>query len=195
MAATYVTEAELRTTLGIGNLYSSTVVEEVCQAAENIIKGHLWFNTTPNSGHSNTASPDATGTLYFDQPHGFYVGQTVVISGNGSKHNGSKTITSISLYSITYSVAGGSITAAPYHPVAPYGSVAADTYVDFSLVPEIREATLMIAVDIWQARQLSNAGGVSPDGFTPSPYRLGNTLLAKIRGLIANYLKPSGLVG
>lgn len=195
MPATYVTEAELRTTLGIGNLYSSTVVEEVCQAAENIIKGHLWFNTTPNSGHSNTASPSATGTLYFDQPHGFYVGQTVVISGNGSKHNGSKTITAISLYSITYSVTGNNIEAAPYHPVAPYGSVAADTYVDFSLVPEIREASLMIAVDIWQARQLSNAGGVSPDGFTPSPYRLGNTLLAKIRGLIANYLKPSGLVG
>ena len=144
---------------------------------------------------SRYRSPSATGTLYFDQPHGFYVGQTVVISGNGSKHNGSKTITAISLYSITYSVTGNNITAAPYHPVAPYGSVAADTYVDFSLVPEIREASLLIAVDIWQARQLSNAGGVSPDGFTPSPYRMGNTLLARVRGLIANYLKPSGLVG
>ena len=44
MAATYVTEAELRTALGIGALYSSAVVEEVCQAAENIVKAKLWFN-------------------------------------------------------------------------------------------------------------------------------------------------------
>ena len=194
MAATYVTEAELRSNLGIGNLYSSTVVEEVCQAAENIIKDKLWFNTTPNSGHSNTASPNATGTLYFDVPHGFYVGQTVVISGNGSKHNGSKTITAITLYSITYSISGNNISAAPYHPVQPYGSVAGDTYIDFGLIPEIREATMLIAVDIWQSRQLSASSGSSPD-FTPSPYRMGNTLIARVRGLIASYLKPSGLVG
>ena len=195
MAATYVTEAELRTVLGIGSLYGSSVVEEVCQAAENIIKGYLWFNTTPNMGHSNTASPNATGTLYFAVPHAFYVGQTVTISGNGSKHNGSKTITAKDTYKITYNITGNNIDAAPYHPVAPLGSVAAETYVDFATVPEVREASTLIAVDIWQSRQLSNAGGVSPDGFTPSPYRMGNTLLARVRGLIANYLNPNGLVG
>jgi hypothetical protein len=52
----------------------------------------------------------------------------------------------------------------------------------------------MIAVDIWQARQSSNAGGISPD-FQPSPYRMGNTLLARVRGLLANHLSPNGLVG
>ena len=197
MAATYVTEAELRTVLGIGSLYGSSVVEEVCQAAENIIKGYLWFNTTPNIGHKNTASPGSVGTLYFAMPHSFYVGQSVTISGNGSKHNGTKTITAKDTYTISYSIPGGgsSVSEAPYHPVAPYGSVAADTYVDFATVPEVREASTLIAVDIWQSRQLSNAGGVSPDGFTPSPYRMGNTLLARVRGLIANYLNPNGLVG
>jgi hypothetical protein len=44
LAATYVTKAELRVLLGIGSLYSDSVVEEVCQAAENIVKGYLWFN-------------------------------------------------------------------------------------------------------------------------------------------------------
>ena len=38
MPATYVTEAELRSALGIGALYSSAVVEECCQAAEDIVK-------------------------------------------------------------------------------------------------------------------------------------------------------------
>lgn len=195
MAATYVTEAELRATLGIENLYSSTIVEEVCQAAENIIKGYLWFNNTPNIGHSNTASPGATGTLYFEQKHEFYVGETVVISGNGSKHNGNKTITAVGEKEITYAITGNNITATPYHPVAPYGLVAGETYVDFATVPEVREASLMVATDIWQSRQLSSTGGMSPDGFSPAPWRMSNSMVAKIRGLIANWINPAGLLG
>ena len=33
-----------------------------------------------------------------------------------------------------------------------------------------------------------SSGGVSIDGYTPSPYRMGNTLLARVRGLLAPYL-------
>ena len=193
MAATYVTVAELRSALGIGSLYSDSVVEEVCQSAENIISSYLWRNNVNNSGHSNTTN---TGTLYFDFDISkvFYVGQTVTISGNGSKHNGSKTLTGVGQDTITYAITGNNNTAAPYHPVNPFGVVAGDTYVDYATVPEVREASLMIAVDIWQARQASNAGGISPD-FQPSPYRMGNTLIARVRGMLANHLSPNGLVG
>jgi len=52
----------------------------------------------------------------------------------------------------------------------------------------------MLAIDIFQARQQSNAGGVSPD-FTPSPYRMGSSLLGRVRGLISPYLSPRGMVG
>ena len=117
-----------------------------------------------------------------------------MITGNGSKHNGSKTLTGVGENTITYAITGNNNTAAPYHPVAPFGLVTADTYVDYSTVPAVREASLMIAVDIWQARQASNAGGISPD-FQPSPYRMGNTLLARVRGLLAPYLSPNSLVG
>jgi hypothetical protein len=207
MAATYVTEDELRTVLGIGTLYADSVVEEVCQAAENIIKSHLWFNNYYAAARSLT---DNFATLYFQQPHGMYVGQSVIITNAGSPFNGTKTITEINgavqvsalnyqnysltayNYSISYAATGSNQVK---NPIQPFATVAAGTNVDFATIPEIREATLMIAVDIWQARQLSNAGGVSPDGFTPSPYRLGNTLLAKIRGLIANWMNPNGLVG
>ena len=193
MAATYVTVAELRSALGIGSLYSDTVVEEVCQSSQDIVSSYLWINAINNSGHSNTTN---TGTLYFNQSiYGvFYVGQTVTITGNGSKHNGSKTLTGVGENTITYAITGNNNTAAPYHPVAPYGLVTADTYVDYSTVPAVRESSLMIAVDIWQARQASNAGGISPD-FQPSPYRMGNTLLARVRGLLAPYLSPNSLVG
>ena len=193
MAATYVTVAELRSALGIGSLYSDAVVEEVCQSSQDIVSSYLWINAINNVGHSNTTN---TGTLYFDQSiYGvFYVGQTVTISGNGSKHNGSKTLTGVGERTITYAITGNNNTAAPYHPVAPFGLVTADTYVDYSTVPAVRESSLMIAVDIWQARQASNAGGISPD-FQPSPYRMGNTLIARVRGLLAPYLSPNSLVG
>jgi len=187
------TVAELRSALGVGSLYADATLQQTCDAADVVILPMLWNNYSFNVAHSNTTN---TGTLYFETTTKdvFYVGQTVVISGNGSKHNGSKTITGVGAYSITYAITGNNNTAAPYHPVNPLGQVAADTYVDYTLDAAVQEAALMISVDIWQARQVSNSGGVSPD-FTPSPYRMGNTLLARVRGLLAHALSPDSMVG
>ena len=188
------TVAELRTALGVGTLYADAVLQEVCDAADNVLLPFIWANTTPLVAHSNTAT---TGTSYFDEPVTgvFYVGQTVTISGAGSKHNGNKTITEVGEYSITYAITGNNNTPAPYHPVNPFGMVAAETYLDPSTVPAIQEAALMISIDIWQSRQAPSSGGVSIDGYTPSPYRMGNTLLARVRGLLAPYLDPRSMVG
>lgn len=188
------TVAELRTALGVGTLYADATLQEVCDAADNVLLPFIWANTSPVAGHSNTAT---TGTSYFSDyvKDVFYVGQTVVLSGCGSKHNGSKTITGVGDYSITYAITGNNNTPAPYHPINPVGTCAADTYLDPSTVPAIQEASLMIAIDIWQSRQAPSSGGVSIDGYTPSPYRMGNTLLARVRGLIAPYLSPNSMVG
>jgi hypothetical protein len=188
------TVAELRTALGVGTLYADATLQEVCDAADNVMLPFIWANTTPLTGHSNTAT---TGTSYFDEyvQKTFYIGQTVVISGSGSKHNGSKTITEVGEYSITYAISGNNNTATVYHPVNPFGMVAAETYLDPSTVPAIQEAALMISIDIWQSRQAPSSGGVSIDGYTPSPYRMGNTLLARVRGLLAPYLDPRSMVG
>ena len=187
------TVAELRSALGVGTLYTDATLQEVCDAADVVILPMLWNNYTFNIAHSNTAS---TGTLYFEQPviEKFYVGQTVVISGNGSKHNGSKTITEVGNYSITYNITGNNNTPVVRHEVVPYGQVAGETYADYSTDAAVQEAALMISVDIWQARQVSNSGGVSPD-FQPSPYRMGNTLLARVRGLLAHAISPNAMLG
>jgi len=187
------TVAELRSALGVGTLYTDATLQEVVDAADVVILPMLWNNYTFNIAHSNTSS---TGTLYFEQPviEKFYVGQTVVISGNGTKHNGSKTITEVGDYSITYNITGNNNTPAPRHEVVPYGQVAGETYADYSADAAVQEAALMISVDIWQARQVSSTGGVSPD-FAPSPYRMGNTLLARVRGLLAHAISPNSMVG
>ena len=188
------TVAELRTALGIGSLYTDAVLQEVCDAADDVLLPFLWTNTTPVIGHSNTAS---TGTSYFNDYVNdvFYVGQTVVISGCGSKHNGSKTITGVGEKSITYAITGNNNTPATFHPINPYGKVAADTYVDYTTISAIQEASLMISVAIYQARQAPTGQGVSIDGYAPSPYTMSNQLMARIRGLIAPYIAPNSMVG
>ena len=188
------TVAELRTALGIGTLYTDAVLQSVCDAADNVMLPFLWTNTTPIIGHSNDAS---TGTSYFANPvqDVFYVGETVNITGAGSKHNGSKTITSLGARSITYAITGNNNTPTPYHPINPYGTLSAETYVDYTTIPAIQEASLMIAVAIFQARQAPTGQGVSIDGFSPSPYTMSNQLLARVRGLLAPYLSPSSMVG
>jgi hypothetical protein len=151
----------------------------------------LWSPTYFTVAHSNIVG---TGTLYFDIPVKdiFYVGQTVTIANSGSSYAGSKVLTAVGDYSI--SMATNHSAVKPKHLIAPYGTVATTTYTDWTTDSAVQEAALMISVDIWQARQVSNSGGVSPD-FTPSPYRMGNTLLARVRGLIAHALDPRSMVG
>jgi hypothetical protein len=188
------TIAELRSALGIGTLYSDAILTEVVDAADNVLLPFIWSNTLSIIGHSNTAN---TGTSYFEDSivDVLYVGETVVITGAGSKHNGSKTITGRDTRSITYAITGNNNAVKPYHPINPYAKLAADTYLDPSTVPAIQEAALMISIDIWQSRQAPSSGGVTIDGYQPSPYRMGNTLLARVRGLLAPYLDPRSMIG
>ena len=188
------TVAELKAALGVGSLYADATLQEVCDAADNVLLPFIWNNSNFNMGHSNTTN---TGTLYFDFDvrETYYVGQSVTITGNGSKHNGSKTITEVGESSITYAITGNNNTAAPYHPVNPFGTVAAETYLDPSAIPSIQLAALMIAESIWQSRQANSGNGMSPDGSMGSFYAMSSQLISRIRGLIAPYLDPRSMVG
>ena len=188
------TVAELRSALGVGTLYSDATLQEVADAADNVLLPFIWSNTLSIIGHSNTAS---TGTSYFQDSitDVLYVGQTIVITGAGSKHNGSKTITGMTSHSATYAITGNNNAVTPRHPINPYGLLSAETYLDPSTIPAIQEASLMVSIAIWQARQAPSGQGMTVDGFAPSPFTMSNTLLARVRGLLAPYLDPRSMVG
>lgn len=188
------TVAELRSALGVGTLYTDAVLQSVCDASDNVMLPFIWANTTPLIAHSNTTN---TGTSYFDEivSDVFYVGQTVVITGAGSKHNGSKTITEVGEYEITYAISGNNNTATVRHPVNPYGLVTAETYLDPATIPAIQEASLMVTIAIWQARQSPSGQSITVDGFQASPFTMSSTLVARVRGLLAPYLDPRSQVG
>ena len=187
------TVAELKAALGVGSLYTDATIQEVCDAADDVLLPFLWKNENYNIGHSNTTTE---GTLYFDElvSGTYYVGQSVVITKNGSPFNGTKTITGVGEYSITYAVTG-SPTATEYHPVVPYGIVSGVTQNTYATIPAVREASLMICVAIWQARQAPSGQGMTVDGYAPSPFTMSNTLIARVRGLLAPYLDPRSMVG
>jgi hypothetical protein len=190
MAATYVTEAELRANLQLGTLYSAPTVEEVCQAAENIIKSYLWFNDYNVIARKCTTT---LATIYTDTIHDIQIGQVVTVENVAAHYNGgNKTVTAKTDYSISYVISHNA--AETKRNVRPYGTVAAPTNVDYATIPEINLATLMVATEIWQAKQAANGGALDPN-FQPSPFKMGSTLIAKVRGLIANHLAPNGLIG
>ena len=188
------TVAELRTALGVGTLYADAVLQSVCDAADDVLLPFLWTNVLPVSGHSNNGT---AGILYFDDyvQDVFYVGQTVTITGCGSNYNGSKTINGVGEKSIDVTTTHAANVVKTYHPVYPYGQVAATTYTDYSTKPAVQEASLMISVAIWQALQAPTGQGVSIDGYAPSPYTMSNQLMARVRGLLAPYLSPNSMVG
>ena len=213
--ADYVTVAEVRDALGVQSLYSDADIESVCQASTDLIQKQLWFNEYPIVGVSIYGN---IATAVLSAPLPIATGQSVVITNCGTTYNGTHTVTgtypftngslSFNFYGFLpytrynfpagYSMIQWSVTHADdnYHLIVPYGKVAVTptTGVDYATEPLVRQAALMIAIDIWQARQQSNAGGVSPD-FSPSPYRMGNSLLSRVRGLLAPYLSPRGMVG
>ena len=191
MAMALTTVSELRTTLGVGTLYTDAVLQEVCDASDAVLLPMLWAPKWFSVAHSNVVG---TGTLYFNDNilDTFYVGQSVTIANSGSSYNGTKTITAVGDYSI--SVATNHATAQDYHPIFPYGSVSTTTYTDWTTDTAIQNAALMIAVDIWQARTTSLSGSNLVD-YQPSPYRLSAQLLAKVRGMIIHALDPRSMVG
>ena len=192
MPASYITQLELRTLIGIVGitLYSDATVEEVCQATEDILNKYLWFNTAPIAATALSAN---VATITTPTPHGFVTGQTVVISAAGATFNGSKVITDYQTFTFNYAkTASDQIT----NLVKPYGLVTGpNNATAYASVPAVREAAAALATTIYQARQAPGASITTVDGFIASPYQLGNTLIAKVRGLIAPYMSPNSMVG
>lgn len=186
------TVTELRAVLGIGAVYTDAQLQEVCDSADAVLLPMLWTNS-----HTLIAREIANGTctVYTEVPTWqlFSVGQTVTVTGAGAHFDGSKTLTAVGEYSLSFAPGD--------HPadfrrtsIEPYGSVIISETTDWTADPSIQLAAQFIAVDIWQARNAAGMGSIGIDG-TPMPYRLNTQLLSKVRGMIAHALAPNGMVG
>jgi hypothetical protein len=188
------TVAELKAALGVGSLYSDATIQSVCDAADDVLLPFLWTNVLPVSGHSNNGT---AGVLYFNDYVNdvFYVGQSITVTGCGSAFNGSKTVNAVNEKSIDITTTHAANVVKTFHPIYPYGQVAATTYKDYSTEPAVQEASLMVCVSIWTSRQTNSGNGMNPDGSIGSMYAMSSQLIARVRGLLAPYLDPRSMVG
>jgi hypothetical protein len=82
--------SELKLVLGIGTIYSDEVVQQVADAASDIILSYLDFNRSSVVGVELTSN---VATFYTAEPHDFVVGQEVTTVNCPANFNVTEAIT------------------------------------------------------------------------------------------------------
>jgi hypothetical protein len=183
---------EFKDTMGIGNIYADPIVQEVLDAAENIITGLLTYKRATISGAKYVDAIN-TATYYVLGSQPFQVGESVTISTYyGAPFEGSQTVTAAGFdYFNTDKNHTGD-----HGPVSlqPFGTgTVASQAAYYDTVAEVRQAALAVAIDIWQTR-MGQSGQQGVD-FTPAPYKLGRSLFGRVMGLIGAHMAVQGMVG
>jgi len=200
-----ITASQLRTVLGVSSsLYSDAYLDGIIDSAENVILPMLTANQAAIAGvylENNVA-------YYITQrPNTFVEGQTVVVTGCvPSTFNGTITVTSnywqafpfipsINMYGQALYVFTAAKTNAniAFREVIPAGvaylsgSNAATLYAS---TPAVEQAVTIVSVEIFQS-VVAPGGQIEGVDFTPSPYRMGRSLMNRVVGLLSPYLDTS----
>jgi hypothetical protein len=183
-----VTEQELRDALGIGDLYDSALLQECCDTATNLVDGMLTHHRAPIT-YVRLSGNIATATTLFE--HNFVAGQTVIVADCGSPFNGTNVITATTALTFSWSETNADITE---RAIIPSGMATIQYDVDYSTDADARNAALIVAEEVFIARQ-SPFGGSQAVDYTPGPFKMGASLISRIQGLISRNRDVRGLIG
>lgn len=184
-----VTVAQLKSTMGLGSLYSDSDLQNVVDSAEAIVLSYLPHNTQLVVAKEATGT---TGTIYTLDPHHLVVGEIINVENVGAHYNGSSTITAVTTYSISF--VDNQLATETRRTVVPYGKVTGPENSTWEDYDAICMAALLIAVDIFQAKTAPSGGATAID-FQPAPYKMGISLISRVKGLLAPYMATGGMVG
>jgi hypothetical protein len=199
-----ITRDELKAVLNIGDLYPNTVVDQVIETAEDTTLALLtrYKALVTDVCCQESVAPPAVGTIIrfrVRPPHLFQVGQRIRFGQFPLAGFSDRELDIIELVDEDI-IRAESVTVfnpglSDPQPVIP----AAEVYLEASRefyddIPEIREAALAIAVDVFQSRQ-APGGQINAVDFTPGPYRLGRSLFTRVSGLLARWVDTGTLVG
>lgn len=189
---------DFKTVLGVGDLYPDADLEQVCQAATNVLLSYLYvYKAYVDQACCETPPYVKMRTT---SPHKLYVGQGVVLDNfSGQTHfNGPATVYEIPTETTVIITKAHLITPiVDPIPIIPAGVIYDQNSIDHYLdtpVPEVIEAATAIAVDMWQSR-LAPGGQINAVDFTPGPYRMGKSLITRVSGLVGQHMDVGGLVG
>jgi hypothetical protein len=188
-----ITLSELKSVLGIGDIYADSIVQAVADSAENIILSYLIFDDVSIVGASLTNNV----ARFYCHDNTFVVGQALTVTGCGSPFNGSRTVTKVGYdeYNVTYFEAAVTNADISKRQIIPNGrAVLTSQAALYDTTPEIREAALAVACDIWITRT-GTLGQQGVDFQSPAPYRLGRSMLTRVSGLLGKHLDTRGYLG
>jgi hypothetical protein len=195
---------EFKQVLGVGDLYEDPQLEQVMDAASDVILDQLqrYKAQVDQICCPVTVTPPDTGTTIkfrTTTDHLFQVGQQIVLRGVGIPGFDDRTLT-ITVLEGKRTLIGQATTAwnpgtFDPRPLIPTAVAYLKENLDYyAVIPEVREAALAVAVDIWQSR-VAPGGQIEGVDFTPGPYRLGRSLLSRVSGLLARWVDTQSLVG
>jgi hypothetical protein len=188
-----ITLSELKAVLGIGDIYADSIVQAVADSAENIILSYLIFDDVSIVGASLTNNV----ARFYCHDNTFVVGQALTVTGCGSPFNGSRTVTKVGYdeYNVTYFEAAITNADISKRQIIPNGrAVLTSQAALYDTTPEVREAALAVACDIWITRT-GTLGQQGVDFQSPAPYRLGRSMLTRVSGLLGKHLDTRGYLG
>jgi hypothetical protein len=188
-----ITSSELKEVLGIGNIYPGNVVQAVVDAAENIILSYLIFDDVA----INAVELTDNAARFYCYDNTFVVGQALTVTNCGSPFNGSRTVTRVGFDEYGVSFFDAAITNADItkRKVIPNGrAVLTNQAALYDNVPEVKEAALAVACDIWITRT-GTLGQQGVDFQSPAPYRLGRSMFTRVSGLLGKHLDTRGYIG
>lgn len=195
-----VTIADLKAVLNIGDLYPDAVLEKVADTASNAILSLLARKQARYVEQCcQEAGPPAVVQLRTSTDHPFRVGDVVLVEVYDPDN-----VQFLSLEGTVSDVPDDDVLRVEFDITIP---TFAPTLVEpglfiidkasstiYEAIPEVREAALAIAVDVWQSR-VAPGGQIEGVDFTPGPYRLGRSLFTRVSGLLGRWMDTGSLVG
>jgi len=180
---------ELRTTLGVGTLYPDSTLQQVADAAEELIDGLLDYN---RASIASAQISNNVVTFFTADRNSLSIGDSVTVSGTDATFNATYTVVSRDDFFFTSAKVAANTDLKRYKP---FGKVIlVSQALIYDSVPSVREASLAVAIEIFQQRT-APGGSIQAVDFTPGPHRLGQALLTRVRGLLAPYMDMGGFVG
>ena len=183
-----ITAASLRTVLGVSSsLYSDAYLDEIIGSAEGVILPMLTANQTAIAEVYLTSN-----VAYYvtQRPHYFVEGQTVVASGIvPSTFNGTITVTDdiTNPYIFSAALVNADIDIRGVIPAGVAYLSGANAATLYASTDAVESAVTIVSVEIFQS--ITAAGGqIEGVDFTPSPYRMGRSLMNRVIGLLSPYI-------
>jgi hypothetical protein len=185
--------SELKSVLGIGDIYADAIVQECADAAQNIILSYLTFDYVAIKGVSLTSNV----ARFYCENNTFVVGQALTVSKCGAPFDGSRTVTTVGKEGdVTFfeaAITNANITKRMVIPNGRALLTSQATMYDTGY-PEVEQAALAVACDIWITRT-GTLGQQGVDFQSPAPYRLGRSMLTRVSGLLGKHLDTRGYLG